>query len=160
MASLSSEFCKITCMMKHTEIAMVHWCLLNSKRKISACSGFDNLGIAWQLTDFQETDVESMMDDLLEELRPFYEQLHSFVRQRLILAYPDQKIDPQGPIPVHLLGLRSTLHHRHHRHHHHHRHRHHHHHHHHHRHYCHHHHHHHPCRCQHHWFWKRHLIPG
>ena len=56
------------------------------------------------MVDFLELDVESMMDDLMKELMPLYEQLHSFVRRRLILAYPNRQIDPHGPIPAHLLG--------------------------------------------------------
>ena len=35
--------------------------------------------------------------------QPLYEQLHAYVRQRLHEKYGDV-VDPEGPIPAHLLG--------------------------------------------------------
>ena len=36
--------------------------------------------------------------------QPLYEQLHAFVRQRLHEKYGNALVDPEGPIPAHLLG--------------------------------------------------------
>lgn len=66
--------------------------------------GFADVGIAWQVTDFEETDVEKMMDRLYIAIRPFYQQLHAYVRHKLIHAYPNRGINSRGHIPVHLLG--------------------------------------------------------
>ena len=66
------------------------------------------MGIAWQLQDFEMDDVEQMVDELYAEIKPFYEQIHAFVRRRLISAYPGRNINPRGPIPAHLLGEESS----------------------------------------------------
>jgi len=60
------------------------------------------MGIYWQRVDFDEDDIEPMMDELYEELLPFYKQLHAYVRKKLKLIY--KGIDPEGPIPAHLQG--------------------------------------------------------
>lgn len=35
---------------------------------------------------------------------PFYQQLHAYIRGKLIETYPFSGIKPDGPIPAHLLG--------------------------------------------------------
>lgn len=35
---------------------------------------------------------------------PLYKELHAYVRARLTEVYPGH-IDPQGPLPAHLLGM-------------------------------------------------------
>lgn len=42
------------------------------------------------------------MEKVMVELKPFYQQLHAFVRERLYTVYGDKVIDPEGPIPDHL----------------------------------------------------------
>ena len=44
------------------------------------------------------------MRALFEELKPFYEQLHAFVRRRLKQQYGDSVFPASGHIPAHLLG--------------------------------------------------------
>ena len=48
---------------------------------------------------------EQEMLDLWEELRPYYNKLHAYVRMKLrkLPEYAD-KIKPGGPIPIHLTG--------------------------------------------------------
>ena len=36
--------------------------------------------------------------------QPLYEQLHAYVRQKLHEKYGNAVVDPEGPIPAHLLG--------------------------------------------------------
>ncbi|CAF1199950.1 unnamed protein product [Adineta steineri] len=50
-----------------------------------------------------ETEFESILDQSLQDIMPFYEQLHAFVRGRLCEIYP-KRFDCNGPIPAHLLG--------------------------------------------------------
>ncbi|CAF3630704.1 unnamed protein product [Adineta steineri] len=50
-----------------------------------------------------ETEFESILDQSLQDVMPFYEQLHAFVRGRLCEIYP-KRFDCNGPIPAHLLG--------------------------------------------------------
>jgi peptidyl-dipeptidase A len=41
---------------------------------------------------------------LYEEIRPFYEELHAFVRHKLRQHYGPDKVDAFGPMPAHILG--------------------------------------------------------
>jgi len=49
------------------------------------------------------TEFESIIDQLLKDIMPLYQQLHAYVRGRLCSLYPD-RFSCNGPIPAHLLG--------------------------------------------------------
>jgi peptidyl-dipeptidase A len=65
-------------------------------------NGHADIGIYWQMVDYDETDIEQTMDKLYAELLPFYEQLHAYVRKRLRSVY--KSVGSKGTIPAHLLG--------------------------------------------------------
>jgi peptidyl-dipeptidase A len=44
------------------------------------------------------------VERLYGQLKPFYHEIHAFVRHKLSQFYGDDKVDPAGPIPAHLLG--------------------------------------------------------
>jgi len=44
------------------------------------------------------------MDETWRGLKPLYEQLHAYVRNKLVKRYGEGTVDPHGPIPAHLLG--------------------------------------------------------
>ena len=67
------------------------------------------MGKSWQTTDFEETDIEPMILRLYERIKPFYQQLHAYVRRRLTEVYRNHGMDSRGPIPAHLLGMRLRL---------------------------------------------------
>lgn len=46
---------------------------------------------------------ERTIDQLLNDTKPLYEQLHAYVRGRLCSMYPN-RFDCHGPIPAHILG--------------------------------------------------------
>lgn len=48
-------------------------------------------------------EFEKIVDQLLKDAMPLYEQVHAFVRGRLCEIYPN-RFDCSGPIPAHLLG--------------------------------------------------------
>jgi hypothetical protein len=54
------------------------------------------------------TEFEGMIDQILQDIMPFYEQLHAFVRGRLCRLYPN-RFDCNGSIPAHILGRIITL---------------------------------------------------
>jgi len=56
------------------------------------------------MTDFEETDIQPMIERLYDHTKPFYQQLHAYVRRRLAEVYRNHELDPRGPIPAHLLG--------------------------------------------------------
>jgi peptidyl-dipeptidase A len=49
------------------------------------------------------TEFESIMDQILKDIMPLYQQLHAYVRGRLCEIYPN-KFDCNSAIPAHLLG--------------------------------------------------------
>jgi peptidyl-dipeptidase A len=55
----------------------------------------------WEIDDFENT-----VNRVFNDIKPFYDQLHAYVRHKLWLANNknNQIIDPQGPIPASLLG--------------------------------------------------------
>jgi peptidyl-dipeptidase A len=67
-------------------------------------TGFADAGVLWRAGyDMPPEAFRKEVDRLWSQLKPLYEQLHCYVRARLSKAYPN-KIDPNGPIPAHLLG--------------------------------------------------------
>ncbi|OQR78107.1 angiotensin-converting enzyme-like [Tropilaelaps mercedesae] len=51
----------------------------------------------------ESPNFEKDLEDLWKTLKPLYQQLHAYVRSKLIERYPG-KIRDDGPIPAHLLG--------------------------------------------------------
>ncbi|XP_077996679.1 angiotensin-converting enzyme-like [Glandiceps talaboti] len=62
-----------------------------------------DMGAYWR-SWYEMDNLESETQRLWEQLRPFYEQLHAYVRGKLIEVYGSKYVDPNGPIPAHLLG--------------------------------------------------------
>lgn len=55
-------------------------------------------------TYYEESpEFEKDLEDIWRTLKPLYQQLHAYVRSKLIERYPG-KIKEDGPIPAHLLG--------------------------------------------------------
>lgn len=79
-------------------------------RCVSGCARFlehwtyRDISEAWQMADFESTDVEETMDRLYQQIRPLYRQLHAYVRRRLVSFYRHRELNATGPIPAHLLG--------------------------------------------------------
>ncbi|KAF8795129.1 Angiotensin-converting enzyme-like protein [Argiope bruennichi] len=70
----------------------------------AAClNGFKDNGEMWREAYESDSFVEEI-EELWNVIRPFYEQLHAYVRRKLIQRYPHSGIKPDGPIPAHLLG--------------------------------------------------------
>lgn len=67
--------------------------------------GFANMGDLWRSGyDMPPDAFEKETNRLWQQLRPLYEQLHCYVRARLVKAYGADKVPARGPIPAHLLG--------------------------------------------------------
>lgn len=69
-------------------------------------NGFSNFADAWMAEQFDETDnVEEMAEQLWQEIKPLYEQLHAYIRNKLAKVYPEYNhIFKKGGIPAHLTG--------------------------------------------------------
>ena len=59
---------------------------------------------AWWRSWYEVEDLEADVLKLYTELKPFYQQLHAYVRRKLHGVYGDDFINLEAPIPAHLLG--------------------------------------------------------
>lgn len=67
--------------------------------------GFADLGALWRSKyDMPPDAFVAELDRIWEQVRPLYEQLHCYVRARLVERYGNKVVDPTGPIPADLLG--------------------------------------------------------
>ena len=65
--------------------------------------GIHDMGDIW----LRNYDSETFKDDiaaLWENVKPLYEAVHAYTREKLYEVYGPEHVDPQGPIPAHLLG--------------------------------------------------------
>ncbi|KAF8795127.1 Angiotensin-converting enzyme like protein [Argiope bruennichi] len=65
--------------------------------------GFEDTGEFERDAYESDTFVEEI-EELWQTLKPLYEQLHAYVRRKLIQYYPHVDIKEDGPIPAHILG--------------------------------------------------------
>jgi len=66
---------------------------------------FDDTGAMWRSKyDMPPADLEREVTRLWEQVRPFYLELHAYVRRRLGERYGTDLVPQGGPIPAHLLG--------------------------------------------------------
>ena len=67
--------------------------------------GFSDTGALWRSNyDLAPAALEADVDRLWGELKPFYEELHCYVRGRLQRTYGKEIVPDGKPIPAHLLG--------------------------------------------------------
>lgn len=56
------------------------------------------------LDKYEDAAMERKMDDIWESIKPFYLQIHGYVRYRLRQYYGSDLVPENAPIPMHLLG--------------------------------------------------------
>ncbi len=61
-------------------------------------------GTAYKTDAYESDTFVEEMDRTWRGLKPLYEQLHAYVRHKLVKRYGEGRVDPNGPIPAHLLG--------------------------------------------------------
>ena len=66
--------------------------------------GESDVGVSWRMANYGEGDIIGTVDALYDEILPLYQQLHAFVRHKLVQYYNEENLDPDGPIPAHILG--------------------------------------------------------
>lgn len=67
-----------------------------------ANADFSDAAAEW-LDEYEDAQFEETMLGIFEEIRPFYQQLHAYVRFQLRKLYGDI-VPEKGAIPMHLLG--------------------------------------------------------
>lgn len=80
--------------------------LVDMRNKAARENGYKDLSEKW-IEDFEDENFESNYDSLYEQIRPLYEQLHSYVRRKLKNFYGSKYPQNLNPnlIPAHLLGI-------------------------------------------------------
>lgn len=68
-------------------------------------AGFSDIGAAWR-DELEADDLEKMVDELYQEIRPLFRKLHSFVMAKLSPVYGFDT--SSGLIPSHLLGKQNN----------------------------------------------------
>lgn len=67
--------------------------------------GYSHMADLWRSKyDMKPEDFEKELDRLWTEIKPFYEQLHCYVRSKLNKKYGNEVVPLDQPIPAHLLG--------------------------------------------------------
>ena len=67
--------------------------------------GFKDLSDLWKSKyDMSADEFEGSIDKIWSQVKPFYEQLHCYVRGQLNSKYGDAVVKNEGSIPAHLLG--------------------------------------------------------
>uniref|UniRef100_A0A8D8R5L9 Angiotensin-converting enzyme n=1 Tax=Cacopsylla melanoneura TaxID=428564 RepID=A0A8D8R5L9_9HEMI len=62
-----------------------------------------DFGQYWQF-GYESPFFRQEMEDVWEQVRPLYEQLHAYVRRKLRDMYGPEKISKEAPLPAHILG--------------------------------------------------------
>ena len=68
-------------------------------------SNYKDLSQRW-MEDYEVDDFEKLMDDLFDQIKPLYDQLHAYARRKLTEQYGSKYPKNHDPklIPAHLLG--------------------------------------------------------
>lgn len=69
--------------------------------------GYHDMGDVWK-EELEISDLEKVVMSLYDEIKPLYMMLHAVIRHKLYLKHGPLEIDPNGPIPIHLLGKHLT----------------------------------------------------
>lgn len=76
---------------------------LELNKDAAELNGFRSGAEAW-LDVYDDPTFEDQLEKIFSQIRPFYEQLHAYVRYKLRQHYGDTVVSEKGPLPMHLLG--------------------------------------------------------
>ncbi|XP_032891036.1 angiotensin-converting enzyme isoform X3 [Amblyraja radiata] len=71
--------------------------------KAARLNGFHDTGAFWRSL-YDSKTFEADLENIYNELKPLYQNLHAYVRRALFKKYGSKYINLKGPIPAHLLG--------------------------------------------------------
>jgi hypothetical protein len=70
--------------------------------------GYKDYGDYWR-SHYDSPTFEADLEDLLVQLQPLYQNLHTYVRSKLRKLYGEDKFPASGHIPAHLLGMKYVV---------------------------------------------------
>uniref|UniRef100_A0A1E1WWB8 Angiotensin-converting enzyme n=1 Tax=Tityus obscurus TaxID=1221240 RepID=A0A1E1WWB8_TITOB len=85
------------------KIRPLYWEFVDLKNEAARLNGFNDAG-EFQREKYESPTLIQDLEKLWHQIRPLYQQLHAYVRRKLIEMYGSDKIVKDGPIPAHLLG--------------------------------------------------------
>jgi len=53
---------------------------------------------------YESSSMRFELEDVWEQIKPLYEQLHAYVRKKLRDLYGPERISREAPLPAHILG--------------------------------------------------------
>lgn len=71
-------------------------------KEAALLNNFTSGAESW-LDDYEDDTFEQQLENIFDQIRPLYEQLHAYVRNKLRHQYGDI-VPKDGPIPMHILG--------------------------------------------------------
>lgn len=73
--------------------------------KVAYClvSGYNDTGDYWR-SWYEDPKFVEDIDKLYMEIKPIYEQLHAYVRRKLMNLYGEDMFPDSGHVPAHLFG--------------------------------------------------------
>ncbi|XP_015596207.1 angiotensin-converting enzyme [Cephus cinctus] len=77
--------------------------LVQLNNEAARLNNFTDAAEYWMFP-YETYNFEMEIDDVWESIRPLYEELHAYVRRKLRDLYGPEKINPQAPLPSHILG--------------------------------------------------------
>lgn len=80
--------------------------MVNLANEAARKNGYNDLSEIW-ISEYEDANFERDYDDLYAKIRPFYEQLHAYVRRKLRQVYGHKYPRYHNPklIPAHILGI-------------------------------------------------------
>lgn len=72
-------------------------------KESAVLNGFKSGAESW-LAEYDDPTFEQQVEDVINQIRPLYEQIHGYVRFKLRQKYGANLVSATGPIPMHLLG--------------------------------------------------------
>lgn len=64
---------------------------------------FSDTGAMW-MRSYESDTFKEELESVWQTVKPFYQQLHAYVRAKLRSHYGEDRVPRNEPIPAHLLG--------------------------------------------------------
>jgi len=85
------------------QIRSMYHTYVNLYNKAAKLNGFKDASLM-KVDPYESKTFQMDMEETWQGLKPLYEQLHAYVRNKLHQRYGDEVVKNSGPLPAHLLG--------------------------------------------------------